>query len=613
LKKSYFFLLFLTIAAGASAQSTSGNKPREHSYYISILSGAKDSLYENVLGMYDRYLEQNPGDYLTELERCKFIEYAYYDEGEEFNPKYDEWEACKAALIEKYPEQPEIILYHVASLYEEDTVLNYCKRISDDYDKHPEKWEGKGIWIIYEKLAETYSRSDSNMYKNALEYARLAMAENDTLDLSLLMARQYKKLSQRQKAIDILVLHLDSTDRGWELNQKGKLLLELGAADKALMAFEMARKDTSGWIDNEGLAKALIENGMYDEARTYLVKDVQGDWASAAALQSLFDYDIQYSSADSARASYDRMVEKNFWNDPVGIQRLRLFMKSPGSYWTFKDLLHVLLLLALILAALIAPYIWLLPVHYIGKNRIDKGMLLPDSSFRWTMRHLWIACSCYLLVSALAIFIFEFNIEATSDGDKEISQNVANTSIFTMAGFLLATLILLRKPDISMITGTEWPLSKSIGKGIGLALLLKLCTGVYIVFLNKMGWGYDMDKPMALLTINESIMSINTYYHPLIGFATVALIVPVYEEILFRGVCLSAAEKYMKMFWANSFQATGFALVHQDWKLIPFYFAFGFIAGHLRNKSQSLAPGIVMHITNNALAFLAIWFLQSRM
>lgn len=576
-----------------------------------MLSGAKDSLYEDVLRMYDRYIAQHPEDYHTQLEKCRFIENAYYSDGEEYNPKYEECEACKEALLEQFQDVPEIMADHISSLYDEKEVISYGNTIMADYEKHPEKWEGKGLWKVYEKLANTYSYSDSSKHKEAIEYAKLAMTENDTLDLSLLMAKQYKKLSQKQKAIDIIVQHLDSAEFGWELNQKGKLLLEVGAPEKALMVFRMAQKDTSAWVDNEGLAKALMENGMYEEARVYLLKDAEREWSNEASLQSLFDYDIKHSIVDTARASYDRLVGKSFWNDPVGIQRLRLFFKSPGSYWTFYDVLHVLLFLALIFTALLLPYLWLLPIHYLGNYRIGKGMVLQESSFRWTMRHLWIACSCYLLVSALAVFLFEYNMQGTEDSDKEISLNAANLALFTIAGFLLSTLVLMRKPDWKMLIGTEWPLGKSIGRGIGMAFLLRVFVGIYIFILKQTGIGYETYKPLCFLSINESIMSINQYYGAFLGFATTALIVPVYEEILFRGICLSAAEKYMKMFWANSFQALGFALVHDDLKLLPFYFAFGFVAGHMRNQSQSLAPGIVMHMTNNALAFLGILFLQN--
>jgi membrane protease YdiL (CAAX protease family) len=84
------------------------------------------------------------------------------------------------------------------------------------------------------------------------------------------------------------------------------------------------------------------------------------------------------------------------------------------------------------------------------------------------------------------------------------------------------------------------------------------------------------------------------------------LLVPFYEEILFRGIFLSACERNMRFMYANILQSIVFALVHQNLKLFVFYFAFGMIAGYYRQKSQGLIIGTSMHMMNNLLAFAAI-------
>ena len=173
-------------------------------------------------------------------------------------------------------------------------------------------------------------------------------------------------------------------------------------------------------------------------------------------------------------------------------------------------------------------------------------------------------------------------------------------------GYLITTLLVTKRSDLSAIWGSTWTKGKSILRGVGASLLLRMCLGIYLVIF-KLFEKPGADIPNLLfLSINESIISINQYYHPLLGLLFVAFLVPVYEEILFRGVILSATEKHMRFVAANIFQALLFGLVHLDLKLFPFFFVFGFMAGYYRNKSRSLAPGIAMHVTNNFISFLAM-------
>ena len=53
------FLLFLVISLPGVSQE---KKPREADRYLEILENAKDSLYNQVLTVFDKYIEETPGD-----------------------------------------------------------------------------------------------------------------------------------------------------------------------------------------------------------------------------------------------------------------------------------------------------------------------------------------------------------------------------------------------------------------------------------------------------------------------------------------------------------------------------------------------------------------------
>ncbi len=598
------------------AQKVTLVKPESHTYYLNTLNSAKDSSYNDIIRLYDNYLEKNPSDYLVQIEKCKVIDQAYYDNYEEYNPKYEEFDACLQSLFVKFPNEPEVLLFKADHIYGDSSKL-FLENVIQQYDEDSIRWKGKGIWKIYEQLARHYD--DDEGTATAIRYAEMARKENDTLDLSLFLAEQYKKQKLNSVAIAVLIADIDSTNTVYELNQKGKLLLELGAPDKALEAFQIARRDTANWIDSGNLAQALIENGLASEAREYLVKEAESTWSHPKSLQKLLDYDMRFGNADSAKAVYTRMVNENFWYDALGINRLKLFWYAPTVGWSASDVAHILLLLLVFLTIFILPYLWILPIYNIGlflKNR--KGLILPESDFRWRLRHFWMLSFLWLTWDLIGELVFNYNdwISVYTGNQSEevgdlISKVEADSSLFFMTGILIITCFFVKKSDLSVFWGGTWSSGESIGRGIGAAFLLKFAAGLLIGFFRIFDFASIDLAP--LLSINDSIISINKYYHPMIGALFVVILVPIYEEVIFRGVILSAIEKHFQFVWANIFQATLFALLHMELKFIPFYILFGFLAGYFRSRSHSLLPGIVMHIVNNLLAFLSILWLGNRL
>ena len=600
--KKLFLLVSLVVVLIQPTILWAQAKPQDHQIYLKLLGSAKDSLYNQTLKTYDRYIRQHPTEYLVQIERCRFIQNAY--DSEEYNPKYDEVEKEIKRLLREFPDIPEVQLYQADFMYG-DSVITYLENIVANYNAYPARWKGKLIWQAFHKLATAYAAEDN--HELSIKYGELAMAKNDTLDISYLVASAYQAQKQPENAKRLLLRHLRATNEGWELNQKGKLLLELGLPNKAMQAFRWAKKDSASYQDADGMAEALIRTGLYKEARTFLAKNAVGEYSEVAAKRKLFQYDLQYSPVDSARVSYEKLVHENFLADPLGFYRLQLFLHAPMLPWQLPDILRVLLIFLFIVVVLVWPYIWILPIHYVSNYYKGRGMTLPATPFRWTLRHFWYMCSGLLFIDVLSNLLFRYDsffAEAVTKVEEVISQQEANQTLFFMVGGVLITTLLLQRTDFLLIRGQIWTLRKSIYTGIGLAFLVRLLLGIYLVLIQFIG--ISQTAPLTFLSIQDSIISLNQFYHPALGFLFVVLLVPFYEEILFRGVFLSSCEKHMRFFIANSLQAFLFALLHQELKLIPFYFAFGYLAGYFRRKSQSLAPGISMHVTNNCLAFLSL-------
>lgn len=579
----------------------------DHEFWLGKLGTAKDSLYQQILVSFDDQIRRYPEDVKTQMEKCRIIEKAYYDSYEDYNPNYEGAKACAKALVTLFPTNPEALLYQAEFLYG-DSLVTHLEQLKDLADRNPEIWK-HSAWKVYRQLAEQYQVDEK--YENAAKYGELAVAHNDTLDMTLVLARSYKKLSSNIKAIDVLLSRLDSTDQPWVLNQKGRLLLELGVPDKAMEVFHMSSKKNANAEDADALAQAMIDNGLVMEARAYLVKASENNLWSDEPLLKLLNYDLKYSSADSAEAVYARFTSKDFWNDPVGIYRLRLSFKSPLSSWSFSDVGRILLLVVLFILPFIIPYLWILPIHYYGMWQKQKGKIFSETTFQWGLKHFWLVCSLWLLCDTVGYLIFDYNTftamfktQISTEEVDLISKHNANSTLFFFMGCLIFTMAFLKNEDIVNFIAKMRKSLNAIGLGIGLAFVLKIGWGFYSVILQRAG--ISLEESSVIASVNESILSINKFYNPYLGFLFVVILVPFYEEVLFRGIILSACERNMKFVFANILQSLVFALVHQSLNFLLFYFAFGMIAGFYRQKSQGLIISTSMHMMNNLLAFTAM-------
>lgn len=91
---------------------------------------------------------------------------------------------------------------------------------------------------------------------------------------------------------------------------------------------------------------------------------------------------------------------------------------------------------------------------------------------------------------------------------------------------------------------------------------------------------------------------------------------PLVEELLFRGVLLSALARYTGQGAAIVLSAALFACVHLPdlsflWYALPNLALLGLVLGWLRVQSGSIWPAVLAHGVNNLLAVIS-WFVMSR-
>lgn len=596
------FLLFLVISLPGVSQE---KKPREADRYLEILENAKDSLYNQVLTVFDKYIEETPGDVSVKIERCKLIGKAMYDTYEDYNPNEEEYSHCVRSLVEEFPAHHEVLLYWLDNTWG-DSAIAIGNQILNINRSDPGSWKDSELSKVYQKLARQYQYSGTA--EQVIEHAELAQLLDDSIDLTYLMAQQYLDKNQYQKAKTLLLSKVDSTDDGHLLKDKANLLLEIGMDKDALLLFKYAQKDSSVYLDHGKIAQALIKNEHFGEARTYLLEDLNSSYFKTTALHSLFLFDYDHSPKDSVLNTYKKLIADDFHNDTFGKYRFMMIFKTPFQAWKLNDALKLIFFLLLMIILVIIPYAWILPIHFISQRFaiINPSPALQAS--KWSLTDFWIISSFVMIIEVLAWIVFDYQdmlasffSDVYSEPGNIISLNQANYALFYFSLVMVLTLGYLKRSDYRFLTSSNW----KIGKSIGLAILLSFLLRAVYFNLARKGILPGFEASM-MGSVVDSLKSINQYYNPLLTFLFAVIIVPFYEEYIFRGIILNSMDRRIKFIAANIIQSIFFALLHDNLSLFPFYFLFGLITGFLVKKSNSLLPAVVFHSTNNLFAFIVI-------
>jgi len=112
--------------------------------------------------------------------------------------------------------------------------------------------------------------------------------------------------------------------------------------------------------------------------------------------------------------------------------------------------------------------------------------------------------------------------------------------------------------------------------------------------------GMPMQDEMAKLLASIPRTPLNVG----VGLLAIAIIAPLIEELLFRGLLQRSLMHYVPAWAAIALSAFTFALVHMQPLAMPALMALGAAFGFIYHKTGSLRMTIILHMVNNTLALL---------
>jgi len=606
LKHTLLLLTSLICFYGLAQTEPSPEQVNSHEAFIVLLSDSKDAYFDEILAKYDSFIAANPNNIVAKIERCKFIGNSYWDEYEDYNLKYEETEECIANLYTLYPEEPKVLIYRAENAYGEER-FSLLKEAEVLITTHSADWSNLDRAAVFELLGSFHSEEIEVAYK----YNIKAQGLNDSLDLSIPLTEAYLQFGKKEKAKATLLRSISKDTSVWKLSQKANLLLKVGEPEKAMSLFdEVAAKD-SAYINNSEMATLFKDLGQPELGRTYLVKDTTAAWNKLKSLQNLFSHDLEFETPETALETYRSLQQLNGYDDFFGLKRFQIFLKSPFLQWNISELFHFALLFLLAILLFLLPYLWILPIQSLGRFfRKSKVKLLPNLNFNWTLRHFWIISFLYLLAQIGIPLVLDyessmsymFDLTMNYDSATAESSRVAEQMVFYIIIMSVFTLFLLNKKRIKYVYQSNLGIIQTFGLGIGFVIFNLILIRFLDVFIDLES---NAVEGGVLLSAKEEVIAILRHYNFWIAALLVAFIVPIYEEIMFRGIILASVEKHIGFWMANAFQAALFATIHFNFKLLIFYFFFGFITGYVAKRTGGLLTGIVFHAFNNFLVLVA--------
>jgi len=135
--------------------------------------------------------------------------------------------------------------------------------------------------------------------------------------------------------------------------------------------------------------------------------------------------------------------------------------------------------------------------------------------------------------------------------------------------------------------------------GLGLLLAFYFFNGFYAYLLQALGLRVQPDLTPVLRQVSS----------PWPLFVAVVLVAPVAEETFFRGFVFGGLRSRYDWRWAAAMSAALFAAAHMQITFFIPAFILGCLFAYLYQRSNSIWPGIIIHVLVNAFA-LAVVYVQ---
>lgn len=193
--------------------------------------------------------------------------------------------------------------------------------------------------------------------------------------------------------------------------------------------------------------------------------------------------------------------------------------------------------------------------------------------------------------------------------DTYVSASVAQTIIAVLM-YTLTLIIVVGVPYVvwrRRTTFEELGLTRLVSWGdIGLAPLAfiayGLLTTIVLSIVTATITGFPADQVQ-----DTGFSAFGSRLDNLLAFATLVILAPIAEEVLFRGYLYGKLKRYVPAIAAAIVTSLLFAVVHLQWNVGIDVFVLSLVLCGLRSLTGSIWAGILVHMIKNAIAYYILF------
>ena len=221
----------------------------------------------------------------------------------------------------------------------------------------------------------------------------------------------------------------------------------------------------------------------------------------------------------------------------------------------------------------------------------------------------WVVAFMLLqLVAGVAAVTYAITMDGGARSPAVVMQDLSTFALPMIWALVIAEIFLLgllwlylRKGDrmaaVHLDRWSKMPLMLTVGIAvilIGAGLAFNWAYGEYVV--------PNVEVQAELRRLFAAIP--DTVPNSILLFVTIAMVAPLLEEILFRGLLQNSLSKQLPAWAAIALSAVIFGAMHMDYYAMPPLVLMGAIFGVIYHLTGSLRITILLHMINNAAALL---------
>lgn len=208
------------------------------------------------------------------------------------------------------------------------------------------------------------------------------------------------------------------------------------------------------------------------------------------------------------------------------------------------------------------------------------------------------------IVSGLLWLVVQSGFDMSQLGSQAVVQTVFSAAVYAMTLAITFGAPYLLEKRVSLETLGLKRLMSWVDIGLAplgyIAYIITLVVALALITQFIPGFQADQAQDVGFKGITNQVGY-------MLAFATLVVVAPIAEEVLFRGYLYGKLRRHVPI-WASIVATSAlFALVHGQWNVAVDTFVLSLFLCGLRELTGSIWAGILVHMIKNAIAFYILF------